>query len=125
MPARGVRSNLDEVDTADGQKAVQHIFGDNTDQVADRLGGGGAGKGIVAKLLPLLAPIVLQWLASRILGSGQARGGNAAPEPGGRGGGGLGDILGQILGGGAGGSGGRGGGSGMPDLSDILGGGTK
>ena len=76
--------SLADVDEQDGQRIVGNIFGDNTDQVMSQLGGVGSGIGgsgaagsLVQKLLPILAPIVMSWLANKI---GQ--------------GGGLGSILG-------------------------------
>ena len=76
--------SLADVDEQDGQRIVGNIFGDNTDQVMSQLGGVGSGVGgsgatgsLVQKLLPILAPIVMSWLANKI---GQ--------------GGGLGSILG-------------------------------
>lgn len=98
--------DLQQVDTSDGQKIVNHVFGPSTDEVVNRLGGtgvaGGAGKDLVAKLLPILAPIVLSYLAKRLgmnLPGGAARPGGAAG-----GGGGmdiLQDLLGSVLGGSA------------------------
>ena len=90
--------DLDQVDPADGDKIAQHIFGDNREQVVSQLGGVSvaAGKGVVAKLIPILAPIVLSWLAKKVLGGAAdatRTGTGSAP------GGGLGDILGQVLGG--------------------------
>ena len=75
--------SLADVDEQDGQKIVGNIFGGNTDQVMSQLGGVGSGAGLgrerllVQKLLPILAPIVMSWLANKL---GQ--------------GGGLGSILG-------------------------------
>ncbi len=79
--------DLGQVDVADGEKIVGNIFGDNTDQVVNRLGGlgGGATGGLAKKLLPILAPIVLSWLAKRLTQQG-----------------GLGGVLGDVLGGGGG-----------------------
>jgi hypothetical protein len=115
--------NLDQVDTTDGAKIVSHVFGDNHDQVVSQLGGmGGASitSGLVGKLLPLLAPIVMSFLAKRLLG-GALGGGSGASAGGSGGGGGLADILGSLLGGGS--SAGSGGGSvGGFDLGSILGG---
>jgi hypothetical protein len=115
------------VDTADGEKIVSHVFGDQQDQVASQLAGaanlGGTGGDLVRRLLPILAPIIMSYLAKKILG-GQQGGGQASPLPGGTGDGGagaggidLGSILGGILGGAAGG-----GGQGQGGLGDILGG---
>ncbi len=79
-------ADLGGIDTADGQKIVANIFGDNTDQVIHQLGGvsGRGGSSLISKLLPILAPIVLAYLSKKLQQSG-----------------GLGDILGQVLGGGA------------------------
>ncbi|MFC7659364.1 DUF937 domain-containing protein [Pseudonocardia benzenivorans] len=67
--------NLDEVDTDDGRKIVSHVFGANQDQVVNQLSLGGAGgSGLIGKLLPLLAPIVMSYLAKK-LGGGTAAGG--------------------------------------------------
>lgn len=123
-----------QVDTQDGEKIVGHVFGGQQDQVANRLAGtanlGGVGGDLVRKLLPILAPIVMSYLAKKVLGGGQDSG---AQSPAGRGGIDLGSILGGILGGGlgglgsgtpgAGGQGGLGsGGLGSGGLGDILGG---
>ena len=106
-------SDLSDVDTADGQRIVENIFGAQTDGVIAQLGGvrGSGGSSLIAKLLPILAPIVLSYLAKRLgaqggLGSilGQVLGGAAGSASGSSGGGGLGDILGQVLGGAAGGA---------------------
>jgi len=99
--------DLGQVDPADGDKIVGHIFGAQRDPVVDRLGGGGGvDSGLVAKLLPLLAPIVMSYLAKQT--------GARSTAPGGGGGGGLGDILGSVLGGGKSGGG--------FDIGDVLGG---
>lgn len=75
---------LDRIDTHDGEKILGHVFGGNTDTVVNQLGGlgGGQSSGLVRKLLPILAPIVLSWLAKQVTGAGQ--GGPAST--GGRGG---------------------------------------
>ena len=99
-------SSLAAIDTADGQKIVQNIFGDNTDAVMSALGDTGGGSSTFAKLLPMLAPIVMSFLGRKMAGGGQAAGANA-----GSGGGGLADVLGGMLGGGSGGG-----------LADVLGG---
>jgi hypothetical protein len=100
--------NLDRVDTGDGDKIVSNVFGPNRDQVVNQLGetGGGGDASLVNKLLPVLAPIAMAYLAKQVKQRGATSGGN--------GGGGLTDILGSVLGGG----GGRGG----LDVGGILGG---
>lgn len=118
------------VDTADGEKIVDHVFGGQQDLVASQLAGtaqlGGVSGDLVGRLLPLLAPIVMSYLAKKVLGGRGRAGGGAASggaasggaAPGGAGGIDLGGILGGILGGGAGGAGGLG-----SVLGGLLGGG--
>jgi len=117
--------DLDQVDTVDGDKIVKNVFGDNSDQVMSQLGGlpglGGGGQGgggMVQKLLPVLAPIVMSYLAKQFMKGGAST--QAASGSGGAGGG-IGDLLGGLLGGGQGGAGG-----GIGDLlGDLLGGGKR
>lgn len=108
---------LDDIDTADGQKIVDHVLGSRQGAVADQLGGSGdgsGGSGLIARLLPILAPIVMRYLAERFTGGSSSRAAGEGSAPGGAGG--LGDVLGGLLEG-AGSSGGLGG-----VLGDILGG---
>ncbi|MDP9693652.1 UNVERIFIED_ORG: hypothetical protein J2X79_001200 [Arthrobacter globiformis] len=121
-----------QVDTRDGEKIVSHVFGGQQDQAANQLAGtanlSGVGGDLVRKLLPILAPIVMSYLAKKVLGGRQSSGAQSSPT----GGGGidLGSILGGILGGslaglGSGGQGAGGpgsGGLGSGGLGDILGG---
>src|SRR5215210_3450888 len=107
--------NLDQVDTDDGQKIVSNIFGSNTGQVAETLGANvGQQSGLIQKLLPILAPIVLAYLSKRLTGGNQGGSGNV-----------LTDLLGGMLGGGAAGQSSA---QGEPDRSgsgsilDMLGG---
>ena len=103
-------SDLDAIDTADGSKIVQNIFGNNTDAVISQLGGvRGGNSSLISKLLPMLAPIVLAYLGKKLQQQG-----------------GLGDILGQVLGGGGAGASGRSSGgsssrrSSSPDAGSII-----
>jgi hypothetical protein len=101
--------DLNSVDTADGAKIVQHIFGDQSTQLAHAIGQRtGASGSLVNQLLPILAPIVLAYLAKKLTGS----------QPAGSGGGILGNILGSVLGGQSGTQTSSGGGM----LGSILGG---
>ena len=122
--------SVEQVDEADGSKAISKIFGGNdSGQVASALAGGGAGNSdLIKRLLPMLAPIVLAYIGKQLSG-GQAQ---AQPQAQSGGGGGLGDVLGSILGGATSGGGGNnplgsilgsvlGGSQGGP-LGDILGG---
>ena len=115
--------DVSQVDTADGEKIVSHVFGGQQDEVASQLAGtaqlGGVGGDLVKKLLPILAPIVMSYLANKVLGGrGQSSEAGGAGGSGGSGGIDLGGILGGMLGSGAaaGGAGGIGG------LGDLLGG---
>ncbi len=124
--------HLDPIDVSDGEKIVGHVFGDNQQEVVNRLGGGEGGGGIMGKLLPILAPMVMAWLAGK-LGGGQSQGSPAAAGEGGLddllggltgggsgAGGGIGDLLGGLLGGGGGSS--SAGAGDMGDIGDLLGG---
>jgi hypothetical protein len=137
---------IEGIDTSDGEKIVSNVFGDNSEQVINKLGGDSGGSGMMQKLLPILAPIVLSLLAGKFMGQGQgqaAPGQASGPMPSGGSTGGLEDLLGSAAGGGgAGGSaggigdllggllGGSGGSGGSSDvigdlLGGLLGGGTK
>ncbi|WP_116953072.1 DUF937 domain-containing protein [Jiangella endophytica] len=116
--------DLGRVNTKDGEKIVSNVFGGNRDQVVNQLAGfnsKGGGSDLIGKLLPLLAPIVLSYLAGQLKG-----GGKEAPSQQAQSGGGLADILGGLLGGGSG-SGGSGGGLGdlLGSLGGLLGGGKR
>ncbi len=115
--------DLGHVDPEDGSKIVSNIFGGRSEQVAETLGGSlGGDTGLVQRLLPILAPIVLSYLAKRLGGQDPAAQG------------GLGDVLGGLLGGAQGGASGglgsvlggllgeSGGGRSTGGLSDVLGG---
>ena len=123
--------DLGQVDTRDGDKIVNHVFGPNRDQVEGRLGalGGVGGQDLIAKLLPILAPIVMAWLSKKLSGAAAGQGGDlgsvfgGGAGGGGAGGGGLGDLLGPILGSVLGGGGAASGAGRANDpLGDLLGG---
>ena len=106
--------NLDDVDTADGEKIVRHVFGSNEQAVVAQLADStGTQQGLLSKVLPALAPIALAFLAKQLGGKGSGAGSSSTAQES-AGGGGLGDLLGGLLGGGSGGSGGG--------LGDLLGG---
>ncbi len=97
-PASGDQIDLNTLDLADGASIVNHVLGAQQQQ---QLFGGSQGA-LVQKLMPILAPIVMAYLAKRLqsqggLGSvlGQVLGGSQAQQSQG----GFGDVLGQILGG--------------------------
>ncbi|MFB7844081.1 DUF937 domain-containing protein [Microbacterium sp. NPDC056052] len=105
-------ASIDDIDEADGQKIVSHVFGDNAEQVAQTLTSEQKTAGIdFGKLLPILAPIVMGLIANSQKGSAGGSGG------------GLGDILGGLFGGGQQqGSGSAAGGGGLGDILGGLGG---
>ncbi len=95
--------NVDQLDENQGNQMIASLFGGNdTNQVASALAGGGAPGGyLIKRLLPMLAPVVLAYVgrqfSQRQAGAGAGAQAQAAP------GGGMGDLLGSILGGAAGG----------------------
>ncbi|MGF0314901.1 DUF937 domain-containing protein [Nocardia fluminea] len=90
--------DLEQVDVGDGEKIVDNVFGDEKNTVISALGAGGGtgGNELIGKLLPILAPIVLAYLAKQLTGGGAAA---PAPQQTQASGGGLGDLLGGLLGG--------------------------
>ena len=136
-------ADLDQIDTQDGERIVHNVFGEQTPDVMARLGGAtpGEGSSLIQKLLPLIAPIVMAYLAKKLQGATGGGTAAATDDPmGGLGGmlggasgagaGGLGDVLGSVLpqrevppGGGATGSSGSAQGGGIGDiLGQVLGG---
>lgn len=104
----GEIASLDDVDTEDGRKILGHAFANDPQRLSALAG---KDSSLLSKLLPILAPIVMNWLANNLLG-----GGTQAKQSGGTGDV-LGDLLGGLLGGGSGGNGGGG-----DLLGDLLGG---
>lgn len=123
---------VDDVDENDGDKIVAKIFGGNdSTAVASALAGQApGGSGLVQKLLPILAPIVLAYIGQQFSKNNAPAQEQAAQQSGG----GIGDILGSILGGATGGGGGNnplgsilgsvlgGGGGNSNPIGEILGG---
>ncbi len=106
----GETVDLDQVDTADGQKIVAHALADDPQRLQAVSGLGGD---LLSKLLPLLAPIVMSYLARKL-----GMGGSSTQQEG------SGNILGDLLGGILGGAGGSAAGGGLGDiLGQVLGGG--
>ena len=93
---------VDQAGESDGQQAVAALFGGNdTDQVAAALAKGGAGNSdLLKKLLPILLPMVLAYIGNQLSPDGAQT--TTAQKKEEASGGGLGEILGSILGGGSG-----------------------
>ena len=86
--------NLDDVDDEDGAKIAGHIFGDKQDAVVAKVAEAtGSEPGILSKLLPTLAPVVMSYISKQVLGGG---GGQAAPAQAEEKQGGLGGLLGGL-----------------------------
>ncbi len=67
--------SVDQVDENQGDQFVAKIFGGNdSNAVASALAGGGAGSsGLLQKLLPILAPIVLAYIGKQLSPEGRRR----------------------------------------------------
>lgn len=97
--------------TDEENRIVNHMFGKNTKDVTETLAlKSGLSASKVASVLALLAPIVMGFLGKQKKSQSNA--------------GGIGDLLGGLLGGGASSSGGLGGGLGGL-IGSVLGGGSK
>src|SRR5271167_2912750 len=92
--------SVDQVDAKQGDQIVSKIFGGNdSGQVASALSGTGAGNSdLIKKLLPILAPIVLAYIAKKLT-QGNAPASAPTQQSAQPSGGGLSDVLGSILGG--------------------------
>ncbi|GAB3601465.1 DUF937 domain-containing protein [Microbacterium tumbae] len=109
-------STVDDIDQADGGKIVKHILGDKEQEVTAKLTESKKTAGIdFGKLLPILAPIVMGLIANA--NKGKAEKADAGEQSGG----GIGDLIGGLLGGGGSSSGG-----GIGDIiGGVLGGGSN
>lgn len=77
-------TSLADVDVADGAKIVKHVFGAKADDVAAAAGAKAGGPdigAIVAKILPIIAPIVLAFLAQQMTKGGSTAAAPKAEEP--------------------------------------------
>ncbi|MBN8996450.1 MAG: DUF937 domain-containing protein [Rhizobiales bacterium] len=122
--------------TADGNAILGHIFGSkdvSSGVAAHAAASTGIGASIMKKMLPVIAAMVMGYLAKKMGGGasggglggvlGQVLGGGSA-NAGSSSGGGLGDILGQVLGGGSASAGSSSGGGLGDILGQVLGGGS-
>jgi hypothetical protein len=63
-------ANLANVDTTDGAKIVNHVFGAKSTDVAHALSSeSGTSSSLIQKVLPYLAPVVMAYLASKLFSS--------------------------------------------------------
>lgn len=89
--------------TTDGDKIVNHVFGSKKDDVVKAVAGEkGVAQDIIGKILPIVAPIVLAWLANQFFGGKEkpstkpSKKSSTADDSMA---GGIGDLLGSLLGG--------------------------
>jgi hypothetical protein len=101
---KGIAKSVKDVDTEDGKKIVKNVFGANEDAVATKLAAASTKSDvtgdIIKQVLPIVAPIVLSWLASQFLGGKTetaAAKPEPEPEPEASSSGGIGDLLGGLL----------------------------
>ena len=105
--AAPARAAVKDIDTADGEKIVNNVFGAKKSQVAaavaEKSSAADVTKDLIAKVLPIIAPIVIAYIAKKFLGGKDEKASTTtsttAPS------GGIGDILGGLLGGSGGGTG--------------------
>lgn len=111
-------SKVDDIDQADGGKIVSHILGADEKKVTEKLTESPQTAGIdFGKLLPILAPIVMGLIANAT----KDKSAKAETTETSSGGGGIGDVIGGMLGGGS-----SSGGGGIGDLlGGLLGGGSS
>ena len=128
-------AKVDDIDQADGGKIVRHVLGNSEKEVTAKLNSSEKTAGIdFGKLLPMLAPIVMGLIANANKnkststddtdsggGIGDLIGGLLGGGNNSGGGGGIGDVIGGLLGGGNS----SGGGGGIGDLLGGLFGGKK
>lgn len=103
----GVKKKVTEIDVEDGKKIVRNVYGDKQDAVATKLAAsatkasaaGDVTQDIIKQILPIVAPIVLAWLAEQFLGGKKEE--PAAKEEESSTGGAIGDLLGGLLGSGS------------------------
>jgi hypothetical protein len=101
----GVKKKVAEIDTEDGKKIVRNVYGDKQDAVATKLAAsatkasaaGDVTQDIIKQILPIVAPIVLAWLAEQFLGGKKEEAAKEESSTGGA----IGDLLGGLLGGGS------------------------
>ena len=88
-----------DVDEEDGKKIVNHVFGSKKEAVEEAAAGkADVTKDIIAKILPIVAPIVLAWLAQKFLGGGSEEKPSKTEAKEESGDGGIGDLLGGLMG---------------------------
>lgn len=96
----GKKVSVKDIDTADGEKIVNNVFGAKKNDVVAAVADTSKGdvtKELIAKLLPIIAPIVISFIASQFLGQ-KTETPAAKEEAPAESSGGIGDLLGGLLG---------------------------
>ena len=97
----GKKVSVKDIDTADGEKIVNNVFGAKKSEVAAAVADSSSGdvtKELIAKLLPVVAPIVIAFIAQQFLGQKTAAPAAEEPKAAPASSGGIGDLLGGLLG---------------------------
>lgn len=115
-------SKVEDIDTADGEKIAANVFGSNKPKVEKEVAkASGIDPELIQKIIPIVAPIIIAFIGNMLLKK-QGDSGSSAAES--ESGGGIGDLLGGLLGGGS--SSGSSSGGGIGDLlGGLLGGGSS
>jgi hypothetical protein len=96
------RVSVHDIDTTDGEKIVSNVFGSKKNDVVAAVAETSKGdvtKDLIGKLLPIVAPIVIAYIAEQYLGQ-KTEAPAATPAPSQKkSSGGIGDLLGGLLGG--------------------------
>jgi hypothetical protein len=96
------KAKVSAIDTADGEKIVNNVFGAKKSQVvaavADTSKSGDVTKELIAQLLPIVAPIVIAFVAKQFLGQKDAPAAEKPKAAPASSDGGIGDLLGGLLG---------------------------
>jgi hypothetical protein len=91
-------TKIDDIDEEDGKKIVNHVFGSKKAAVEEAAADkANVTSDIIAKILPIVAPIVLAWLAQKFLGGSSEKTETKSATPA-ESSGGIGDILGGLVG---------------------------
>ncbi|MES2170647.1 MAG: DUF937 domain-containing protein [Actinomycetota bacterium] len=94
-------TSVSDVDTADGEKIVKNVFGSNKEAVekavASNTKSPNATQQIIAQILPIVAPIVIAWIASQFLGGASTSTTSTSKSNSSSTAGGIGGLLGGLL----------------------------
>ena len=92
------KKTVSEIDTEDGEKIVSNVFGTKKNEVVKAVASksGEADESLIAKILPIVAPIVLAWVASQFFNKKEETASSSKTTEAASGGG-IGDIIGGLV----------------------------